>query len=49
MERTECFLSGEDSKENIKVKECDEKDAGDGGGGGDTEWRKREIMKRNQK
>lgn len=36
MERTECFLSGEDSKENIKVKECDEKDAGDGGGGGGT-------------
>lgn len=32
MEGTQSFVSGEDSRENIKVKECDEKDAGGGGG-----------------
>lgn len=31
MEGTQSFVSGEDSRENIKVKECDEKDAGGGG------------------
>ena len=46
MERTESFVSGEDSRENIKVKECDEKDAGSGGGGGGggdgTHWVEKE-------